>query len=61
MYVAEENCVYYCKPHGERTRELFLTIHPVEDCAKTTRQQAATLVHMLNSDASLRYLIAYKT
>ena len=44
MYIAEENCVYFCNPNEEGSRELFVTVHPTKDCA---------LARMLNSDCLL--------
>jgi len=57
MYVAEGDCVYYCHPHEEGTRELFLTVHPTKDSSKTTWEQAGVLARMLNNDASMRYRV----
>jgi len=48
MYIAEENCVYFCNPNEEGSRELFVTVHPTKDCA---------LARMLNSDASTRFRV----
>ena len=57
MYIAEENCVYYCHPHEEGGRELFLVVHPTKDCAKTTAEQATMLARLLSNDASIRYRV----
>jgi hypothetical protein len=57
MYVVEADCVYYCHPHEEGTRELFLTVHPTKDSSKTPAEQAYIIARMLNSDASLRYCV----
>ena len=57
MYIAEENCVYFRNPNEEGSRELFVTVHPTKDCARTPTEQAAALARMLNSDASTRFRV----
>ncbi len=47
MYEAENEFIYYCHPDND-TRELFITIHPTEDCPKTPAEQAIVICDVLN-------------
>jgi len=47
MYRAEGATVVYVHDVNE-TEELFLTVHPTEDCIKTPEEQAVVLANVLN-------------
>lgn len=48
MYLADGVSIYYCFPDETGSKELFITVHPTEDCTKTPEEQAILIAEMLN-------------
>jgi hypothetical protein len=49
MYIARGNEVYYVHP-VKWTEELFITVHPTKDCARTPEEQARVIARRLNNE-----------
>ena len=49
MYLARGAQIFYFHPETH-TEEVFITIHPTEDCSQSVEQQAVALAKLLNDE-----------